>query len=82
MDAARALLGREVDARAVEALRFPTALRPGREFTLSVELLGDGAAETLRFELSDGAEVFSSGRCRVRSEGRRRDAPGALEARS
>ena len=60
MEAARLLLGRPVRVRAIEALKFREILRPGDHFRLAVEVSEGG--ERIRFSLSDGARVFSSGR--------------------
>jgi acyl-coenzyme A synthetase/AMP-(fatty) acid ligase len=59
--AAADLGGRAPRARAVEALKFPSVLRPGQQFTLRVEI--SGARDRLRFRLADGERVFASGRC-------------------
>ncbi len=64
LEAAAELLGREPRARALEALKFPTPLRPGDACELAVELAGD----TLRFELREGARTFATGRLRLAAE--------------
>jgi len=64
--AAQDLLGRPVAVRCVEALKFPTLLRPGNYAVLRVELSPDGAQ--LHFGLEapdDAARVFASGRCSI-----------------
>jgi 3-hydroxymyristoyl/3-hydroxydecanoyl-(acyl carrier protein) dehydratase len=63
LEAAGELLGAEPRVRALEALKFPTPLRPGDSLELEVELAA--AADVLRFTLRDGARIFATGRCRL-----------------
>ncbi|HJO24264.1 MAG: polyketide synthase dehydratase domain-containing protein [Myxococcota bacterium] len=67
--AAAALLGHPPAVRCLEALKFPTLLRPGDVVRLTVESDGDG--RRLRFEIrsADAAEcIFASGRCELGGE--------------
>ena len=66
-DAARELLGAEPRVRALEALKFPTPLRPGDSLELEVEITE--AEDVLRFALRDGERTFASGRCRLEADG-------------
>jgi acyl-coenzyme A synthetase/AMP-(fatty) acid ligase len=59
--AAADLMGQSPRVRAVEALKFPSVLRPGQQFTLRVEI--SEARDLLRFHLADGDRVFAVGRC-------------------
>jgi acyl-CoA synthetase (AMP-forming)/AMP-acid ligase II len=65
MDAASELLGSPPRVNAIEALKFHTVLRPGDAFDLEVELSEDG--RKIRFRLSDGPRIYSSGRCRLKN---------------
>jgi acyl-coenzyme A synthetase/AMP-(fatty) acid ligase len=63
LDAARELLGGEPRLRGLEALKFPTPLRPGDRVLLELEVAG--ADDVLHFSLGDGKRIFASGRCRI-----------------
>lgn len=71
MAAAADLIGRAPRARAIEALKFPSVLRPGQRFALRVEI--SEARDRLHFRLADGDRVFAVGRCPLapREEGER-----------
>lgn len=60
------LLGHAPPVRGIEALKFPTVLRPGDRATLRVEV--SPARDRLRFRLADGDRVFASGRCILETE--------------
>ncbi|MDH5565293.1 MAG: AMP-binding protein [Myxococcales bacterium] len=59
--AAAELLGEAPRVRAIEALKFPSVLRPGQRFDLRVELADDRTR--LRFRAADAERTFASGRC-------------------
>ena len=63
MEAARALAGRALAARAFEGLRFRDALAPEQELRLAVEL--SEAGDSARFQLDAGERVFAAGRVRL-----------------
>lgn len=65
VDAARELLGGDVDVAVLEALKFKAVLRPGQRVRLRVAL--DRARGALEFRLWSGATVFASGRGRLRA---------------
>lgn len=56
------LLGRAAPLKAMEAVKFKEMLLPGREFSLSVQVLRKGSEEKLVYDISDGDVLFSSGR--------------------
>jgi acyl-coenzyme A synthetase/AMP-(fatty) acid ligase len=61
LDAAAVLLGETARVRRLDAVKFPTLLRPGASVRLEVELLDDGAR--LRFTLRVADEISATGRC-------------------
>ena len=61
LDAAAALLGEIPRVRRLDAIKFPTLLRPGTSVRLEVQLLDAGAK--LRFTLSVDGEITATGRC-------------------
>lgn len=61
LEAAGELLGETPRVRRLEAVKFPTLLRPGEVLRLEVEL--DASARLLRFTLAAGRHVTASGRC-------------------
>lgn len=63
LEAAAELLGHPPRPRALEALKFPTPLRPGAACTLQVELAADAAS--FHFSLHDAGRTFASGRVRL-----------------
>jgi hypothetical protein len=63
MSAAEALRGTAPRIKTIEALKFPTPLRPGQRFTLRVET--DVDTTRLDFHLRDDERVFATGRCRL-----------------
>jgi len=60
MSAAAEWLGRRLRIARLEALKFPTPLRPDRRVTLRLERSADGAR--VRFRIDDGERVFATGR--------------------
>jgi len=72
LDAAADWLGHRPALAALEALKFPVPLRPGRSLTLRVERSGRGP--NLRFRLHDGDVVFADGRAVLAEPEPERDA--------
>jgi len=60
LDAAADWLGRRPELAGLEALKFPTPLRPGGSVTLRIERAG--RRPSLRFRLHDGERVHAVGR--------------------
>jgi 3-hydroxymyristoyl/3-hydroxydecanoyl-(acyl carrier protein) dehydratase len=67
LDAAAALLGETPRVRRLDAIKFPTLLRPGTSVRLEVQLLEAGAK--LRFRLSVDGEITATGRCVLAERG-------------
>ncbi len=63
LDTARQLLGAEPRVWGMEALKFPTPLRPGDALELEIEVGPE--RDVLRFALRGGGRVFATGRCRL-----------------
>ena len=65
LDAARALLGRDVAIATLERLKFQEMVQPGDVFVLAVGV----AADAFEFEARTGARRLASGRGRLRTGG-------------
>ncbi len=65
---AQRLVGDLGELRSVEELKFKAPLLPGRKFEMRVEK-SDRGARQFRFRLTDGDDVFSSGRLLLGNEG-------------
>jgi acyl-coenzyme A synthetase/AMP-(fatty) acid ligase len=68
MEAAQAAFGAPPRVAAIENLKFKELLLPGQR--LRLELEWSPSREVLRFRLAAGGRVFSTGRARLRPEGR------------
>jgi len=63
MSAAEALRGTPPRIHSIEALKFPSSLRPGDRFTLRVET--DARGTRLDFRVLDHDRSFATGRCKL-----------------
>lgn len=67
LEAAAELLGEIPCVRRMDAIKFPTLLRPGRSVRVDVELLDEGTR--LRFTLTADGAITATGRCVITTAG-------------